>query len=66
VPAAVSVGSLAALSQLIAAADIIDDGRVITGRPVTIASAFAAEQPAMPATPPFSGAPCLPGDAEEP
>ena len=44
VPAA---GSLAALNQLIAAADILDDGRVITGRPVTIAAAFAAEQPAM-------------------
>jgi hypothetical protein len=44
VPAA---GSLAALNQLIAAADIVDDGRVITGRPVTIAAAFAAEQPAM-------------------
>jgi hypothetical protein len=44
VPAA---GSLAALSQLIAAAGILDDGRVITGRPVTIAAAFADEQPAM-------------------
>ena len=44
VPAA---GSLAALNQLIAAADMVDDGRVITGRPVTIAAAFAAEQPAM-------------------
>jgi transposase len=40
-------GSLAALNQLIAAADILDDGRVITGRPVTIAAAFAAEQLAM-------------------
>jgi transposase len=39
--------SLAALNQLITAADMIDDGRVITGRPVTIAAAFAAEQPAM-------------------
>ena len=44
VPAA---ASLAALNQRIAAADIIDDGRVITGRPVTVAPAFAAEQPAM-------------------
>ena len=44
VPAA---ASLAALNQRIAAADIIDDGRVITGRPVTVAAAFAAEQPAM-------------------
>jgi transposase len=42
-----AVASLAALNQLITAADIVDDGRVITGRPVTIAAAFAAEQPAM-------------------
>src|SRR5262249_52969877 len=42
-----SVASLVALNQLIAAADILDDGRVITGRPGTIAAAFAAEQPAM-------------------
>ena len=42
-----SVVSLAALNQLIAAADIVDDGRVITGRPVTVATAFAAEQPAL-------------------
>jgi hypothetical protein len=34
-----AVGSLAALNQLIAAADILDDGRVITGRPVTVAAA---------------------------
>ena len=44
VPAA---ASLAALNQLIAAADMADDGRVITGRPVTIAAAFAAEQLSM-------------------
>jgi len=42
-----AVASLAALNQLIAAADVIDDGRVITGRPVTVAAAFAAEQPAL-------------------
>jgi transposase len=42
-----SVASLAALNQLIAAADVLDDGRVITGRPVTVAATFAAEQPAM-------------------
>ena len=42
-----AVGSLAALNQLIAAADMVDDGRVITGRPVTIAAAFAEEQLAM-------------------
>jgi transposase len=40
-----SVASLAGLNQRIAAADIIDDGRVITGRPVTVAAAFTAEQP---------------------
>jgi hypothetical protein len=42
-----SAPSLAALNQQIAAADILDDGRVITGRLVTVAAAFAAEQPAM-------------------
>jgi hypothetical protein len=42
-----AVAPLAALNQRIAAADILDDGRVITGRPVTVAAAFAAEQPAM-------------------
>jgi transposase len=42
-----AVASMAALNQLIAAADMVDDGRVITGRPVTIAAAFAEEQPAM-------------------
>jgi hypothetical protein len=41
------VASLAVLNQLIAASDIVDDGRVITGRPVTVAASFAAEQPAM-------------------
>jgi transposase len=42
-----ALASLAALNQLIAAGDIVDDGRVITGRPVTVAAAFAQEQPAM-------------------
>jgi Mu transposase, C-terminal domain len=42
-----NVVSLAALNQLIAAADMVDDGRVITGRTVTVAAAFAAEQLAM-------------------
>jgi transposase len=42
-----AVASLAALNQLIAAADMVDDGRVITGRPVTVAAAFAEEQLAM-------------------
>ena len=42
-----AVASLAALNQLISASDMVDDGRVITGRAVTIAAAFAQEQPAM-------------------
>ena len=42
-----AVASLAALNQLIAVADMVDDGRVITGRPVTIADAFAEEQLSM-------------------
>jgi transposase len=42
-----AVASLAALNKLISAADIVDDGRVITGRPVMVAAAFAAEQLAM-------------------
>jgi transposase len=42
-----ALASLAALNQLTAAGDLVDDGRVITGRPVIIAAAFAAEQPAM-------------------
>ena len=41
------MASLAALNQLISAGDMADDGRVITGRPVTVAAAFAAEQLAM-------------------
>ena len=42
-----TVASLAELNDLIAAADAADDGRVITGRPVTVAAAFAAEAPAL-------------------
>jgi hypothetical protein len=42
-----AVASLAALNKLISAADMVDDGRVITGRPVMVAAAFAAEQLAM-------------------
>ena len=42
-----AVASLTALNQRIAAGGMVDDGRVITGRPVTVAAAFAAEQPAM-------------------
>ena len=39
------VVSLAELNALIAAADVLDDERVITGRPVTVAAAFAGELP---------------------
>jgi len=39
------VASLAGLNRLIAAADCLDDTRVITGRPVTVAAAFTAELP---------------------
>jgi transposase len=38
--------SLAALNELIAAGDVLDDGRVITGRPITIGAAFTLEVPA--------------------
>ena len=38
-----AVASLAELNELIAAADAEDDGRVITGRPITVGAAFAAE-----------------------
>lgn len=38
-----NLDSLAELNTLIAAADILDDARVITGRPVTVAAAFTAE-----------------------
>ncbi|MGH8880403.1 MAG: IS21 family transposase, partial [Stackebrandtia sp.] len=41
------VASLAELSQLIAAADVADDARVITGRPITVGAAFAAEAPQL-------------------
>ena len=45
------VAALAELNALIAAGDIADDQRVITGRPVTVAAAFAAELPALAALP---------------
>lgn len=41
------VASLAELNALIAAADLADDTRVITGRPVTIGAAFATELPQL-------------------
>jgi transposase len=40
-------GSLAGLNEQIAAADLLDDGRVITGRRTTIAAAFTAEALAL-------------------
>jgi hypothetical protein len=60
------VASLAALNDLITAADLADDGRVITGRPVTIAAAFAAELPALLALPaePFDAARLLEARAD--
>jgi transposase len=42
-----TVASLAELNALIAAADGVDDDRVITGRPITIGAAFAAEAPTL-------------------
>jgi len=41
------VAGLAQLNALIAAGDVVDDTRVITGRTVTVAQAFAAEAPAL-------------------
>lgn len=42
-----AVASLAELNALIAAADCLDDDRVITGRPMTVGAAFAAESAAL-------------------
>lgn len=42
-----TVASLAELNELIAIADLLDDDRVITGRPVTIGAAFAVEAPTL-------------------
>lgn len=44
VPTAASLGEL---NDLIAAADVLDDDRVITGRPITVGAAFAAEAGAL-------------------
>ncbi len=41
------VASLAEMNELFAAADVADDARVITGRPVTIGAAFTAEAPSL-------------------
>jgi hypothetical protein len=40
-----NVTSLGALNELLAATDLVDDARVITGRPATIEAAFTAEAP---------------------
>jgi transposase len=45
------VATLAELNEIIAAADLLDDARVITGRPVTIGAAFEAERTALMALP---------------
>ena len=45
------VASLAELNELIAAGDLAEDGRVITGRPVTIGAAFTAERAHLMAVP---------------
>ncbi len=45
------VGSLAELNTLIAAGDLADEDRVITGRATTVATAFAAELPLLAALP---------------
>jgi hypothetical protein len=45
------VANLGELNAHIAAADLLDDTRVITGRPVTVAAAFAAEVPLLHALP---------------
>jgi transposase len=37
------VESLAALNKMLTAADLLDDGRVITGRPTTVGAAFTLE-----------------------
>ena len=52
------VASLAKLNHLIAAGDAADDDRVITGRPVTVSAAFAAELPLLQRLPaePFDAA----------
>jgi transposase len=41
------VATLAELNEHIAAADVLDDARVITGRPVTVGAAFALELGAL-------------------
>jgi transposase len=43
--------TLAGLNEHIAVADVADDARVVTGRPITIGAAFAAEREALMALP---------------
>lgn len=52
-----TVSSLAGLNEVIAAADRVDDARVITGRRMSVGAAFNAEKPALQP---------LPGDAFDP
>jgi len=52
-----NISTLAELSELIAAGDVADDGRVITGRPTTVGKAFMIEQPTLMG---------LPGEAFDP
>jgi hypothetical protein len=61
-----TVASLSELNALIAAGDLIDDTRVITGRPSTVAASFSAELPAMRALPtePFDPARVLEARAD--
>ena len=56
-----AVASLAALNQLIAAADLVEDGRVITGRPVTIAARSPTSSSPCCRCPPSRGQLALPG-----
>lgn len=46
-----NIATLAELADLVAAGDIADDDRVITGRTTTVGVAFAAEQPTLMALP---------------
>lgn len=41
------VATLAELNEHIAAADVLDDARVITGRPLTVGAAYAIEREAL-------------------
>jgi len=45
------VATIGQLNEVIAAADVFDDQRVITGRPITVGAAFAQELPLLAAPP---------------